>query len=255
VGGASALLSYRAGAAALVGALLGPYYAWSSSLWQASIWWDVAFLGLALAPAVFALVYLALPLQQARGLLPLGLAFVALAWALQEAGAGAASDFAKLAAASALGFWFRSLFDTAGLVAVVALVIPFVDAYSVWAGPTRTIMSERPEIFTALAFALPVPGEEAAAQLGPPDLLFFAFFLSAASRFGLRPGATWALMSLSFGATLAIAQAASVDGLPALPGLSLAFLAANGDLVWREVRAGRRCRPRAPLGPGRRRGR
>ncbi len=255
MGRASPLLRPRAGAALALGALLGPYYAWSSSLWQASLWWDVAFLALVLAPAVLALVLLALPLREARGLLPVGIAFVALAWGLQEAGAGAASDFAKLAAAAALGFWFRSLFDTVGLVAAVALVIPFVDAYSVWAGPTRAIVSERPEVFAALAFALPVPGEPSAAHLGPPDLLFFAFFLSAAAGFGLRPAATWALMSLSFGATLALAQALEVSGLPALPGLSLAFLAANGDRLWAAVRAERRSPPGAPPDPGRTSGR
>jgi len=255
VGGASALLSRRAAAAAALGACLGLYYAWSPSLWTASRWWDVAFLGLVLAPAVFALVHLALPLRAARGLVPVGIAFAALAWAFQEADAGAASDFAKLAAASALGFWFCSLFDTAGLVALVAFVIPWVDAYSVWAGPTRTIVSERPEIFSAVAFALPVPGEHGAAQLGPPDLLFFAFFLAAAARFGLRPRATWALLSLSFGATLALAQGVEVAGLPALPGLSLAFLAANGDRLWGGIRAARRSRRSAPRGQGRRSGR
>lgn len=255
MGGASPVLRRRAAAAALVGALLGPYYAWSPLLWDASLWWDVAFLAFVLTPAVFALVHLALPLRGARGLLPVGIAFVALAWAFHETGAGAASDFAKLAAATALGFWFSSLFDTAGLVALVALVIPWVDAYSVWVGPTRQIVSERPEIFTAVSFALPVPGEQAAAQLGPPDLLFFAFFLAAAARFGLRPRATWALAALSFGTTLAIAQATEAGGLPALPGLSFAFLAANGDLLWRGIRAARRSRPGAPPGRGRTSGR
>lgn len=255
MGGAPALLTRRAGAAAALGAGLGLYYAWSSSLWQASRWWDVAFLGLCLVPAVTGLVYLALPLRRARGLLPVGLSLAVLAWALREAGAGAPSDFAKLAAATAAGFWFCSLFDTARLVALVACLIPWVDAYSVWAGPTRTIVSERPEIFTAVSFALPVPGERAAAHLGPPDLLFFAFFLAAAARFRLRPGASWALMNLSFGATLALAQGAEVSGLPALPGVSIGFLAANGDRLWREVRGGRRWRPAAPPGRGRRSGR
>jgi hypothetical protein len=251
VGRASALLSRRAALAVALGACLGLYYAYSPSLWSASRWWDVAFLGLALTPAVFVLVYLVLPLHAARGLLPLAAALAALAWALREADVEAASDFAKLAAASAAGFWFCSLFDTARAVAGVAFVIPWVDAYSVWAGPTRTIVSERPEVFSAVAFALPVPGERGAAQLGPPDLLFFALFLAAAARFRLRPELTWLLMALSFGATLAVAQALEVSGLPALPGLSLAFLAANGDRLWADLAAARRSRRSAPLGRGR----
>ncbi len=176
---------------------LGLYYAWSSSLWQASRWWDVAFLGLCLVPGTMGLVYLALPLCRARGLLPVGVAFATLAWALAEAEVEAASDFAKLAAATAVGFWFSSFFPTAGVVALVACLIPWVDAYSVWAGPTRAIVAERPEIFTAVSFALPVPGERAAAHLGSPDLLFFAFFLAAAARLRPRPGGPFALMSSS----------------------------------------------------------
>ncbi len=69
---------------------------------------------------------------------------------------------------------------------LVALVIPWVDAYSVWRGPTKQIVEHHEHVFTVLSFAFPVPGEHAAANLGVPDLLFFALFLAAAARFGLR---------------------------------------------------------------------
>jgi hypothetical protein len=45
-------------------------------------------------------------------------------------------------------------------------------------------------------------------------------------------------MTLSFGATLALAVWADLDGLPALPLLSLGFLVANGDLLWKRLRPG-----------------
>ena len=51
---------------------------------------------------------------------------------------------------------------------------------------------------------------------------------------------TWLLMTLSFGATIAISVWRDLGGLPALPLLSLAFLAANADLLWVRLR-----RPRA----------
>jgi hypothetical protein len=52
-------------------------------------------------------------------------------------------------------------------------------------------------------------------------------------------------MALSFGTTLALAVWRNLGGLPALPLLSLAFLLANGDLVWTQVRReGLRTRPR-----------
>jgi hypothetical protein len=43
-------------------------------------------------------------------------------------------------------------------------------------------------------------------------------------------------MTLSFGATLAIASVWR-NGLPALPLLAIAFLAVNGDLIWGHVRS------------------
>jgi hypothetical protein len=43
-------------------------------------------------------------------------------------------------------------------------------------------------------------------------------------------------MTASFGATIALAVWRDIGGLPALPLLSLAFLVANVDLLWREVR-------------------
>lgn len=242
MGGASALLAGaapRAAALAGLGAVLGCYYAWSASLWEAALWADVAFIGLVLTPAVFALVYLVLPLRRARGILAVGLALALLTWALEEADLPAVAGFSKLAAATAIGFWFAGVLDTVLLVAAVAFLIPWIDAYSVWRGPTEAIVEEHPEVFTTLSFALPVPGEENAARLGPPDLLFFALFLAAAARFGLRVRWTWAALVLSFGATLAIAVGAGSSGLPALPGLSLAFLGVNADLLWRAFRRAR----------------
>ena len=236
MGRPSAILSRRAAAFAALAAALGCYYAWSESLWNASLWWDVAFVSFVLVPAVFGLVYLALPLAGRSFLLPAGLALVLVTWGIEEAGLDAVANFAKLAAATALGFWFVTLFESIGLVVFVALLIPWVDAYSVWRGPTSNIVSNHPQVFTALAFALPIPGEHNAARLGPPDLLFFALFLAAAARFRLRVFWTWLALSLSFGATLAVAVAADLSGLPALPGLSIAFLGVNADILWRSLR-------------------
>ena len=218
-------------------AALAAYYAVSTRLWDASTWWDIAFIALVLIPAVFALVLLALPLWRARGLLLVGLALAALAAMLEAADLEVPANFAKLAAMTALAFWFLEFFESASWVALVALIIPVVDAFSVWRGPTHHVLSERREIFNVLSFAFPVPGEDGAANLGLPDLLFFGLFLAACARFGLRAGWTWLAMTLSFGATLALTVWLDVDGLPALPLLSLAFVAVNADLLWRRARA------------------
>jgi hypothetical protein len=234
VGRASALLA--------LGVPLGLYYAFHDRLWDASTWWDIAFLGAVLIPACFALVWLVLPLRLGRGLLAVGIALGVLAWALHFAGWGGAENFAKLFAVTAIGFWFLGFFETLGWVVLVALIIPWVDAYSVWRGPTKVIVTQHREVFTNFSFAFPIPGEEAAANLGLPDLLFFAVFLGAAARFALRPGLAWLLMTASFGVTLALAVWRDLGGLPALPLLAAGFLLANGDLIWARLRPRARAR-------------
>jgi hypothetical protein len=221
---------------AAVAVLVGAYYAWPGALPELSLWWDVVFLSFVLIPAVFCLVYLALPLRHARGLLPLGLAFGALTWAFTEANLDALANFSKLAATTSLAFWFVTLFDAASWIALVALIVPLVDAYSVWRGPTGNIVEHHPQVFTNVSFAFPVPGGHDAARLGPPDLFFFAFYLAAAATFGLRVRLTAVCLTLSLGATIAIAVWADSSGLPALVGLSIGFLLPNADLLWRQFR-------------------
>jgi hypothetical protein len=241
VGRATALLAGpRVLAFAVVAASVGVYYAWSTSLPGLSLWGDVAFLAFVLIPAVFCLVYLALPLQRAHGLLLLGLAFGVLTFAFVEADLNALANFAKLAATTSLAFWFVTLFDAAVWVGLVALLVPWVDAYSVWRGPTGNIVQHHRNVFTDVSFAFPVPGEHDAARLGPPDLFFFAFYLAAAAHFELRVRLTALCLALSLGATIAIAVALDSSGLPALPGLSLGFLLPNADLLWRQFSEARR---------------
>jgi hypothetical protein len=242
VGRAAALLGLAAG--------LGVYYAVHERLWSASDWWDVAFLGLVLIPACFALVWMALPLRTRRWLLPVAAAIGVLALGFHFTGWHTAENFAKLAGVTLLGFWFLSYFETVAWVVLVAAIIPIVDAYSVARGPTKVIVERHEQVFTNLSFAFPIPGENSSANLGLPDLLFFALFLAAAARFVLRPGWTWLAMVASFGGTIALAVSGALErvfnlgGLPALPLLSVAFLIINSDLLWR------RLRPR-PEPPGR----
>jgi hypothetical protein len=187
-----------------------------------------------------ALIWLVLPLSSGHGLLPIVLAalLAVLAVGFHFAGWSTLENFSKLFAVAAVGFWFLGYFESLSWVVLVACIIPFVDAYSVFAprGPTNVIVTEHRSIFTTFSIAFPVPGESGGANLGLPDILFFSLFLAAASRFRLRVPATWLLMTLSFGATLAIA--AEWDrGLPALPLLAVGFLVANADLIWKRLRA------------------
>ena len=205
-------------------------------------WGDVAVRAVLVIPAMFALVWLALPLRERAGPWHLGLAsatLVVLAAAAHAAELEILANFLKLAAATAVGWWFLLFFEAAWWVLLVALLIIPVDLYSVAQGPTKEITENRPEVFDALSVFMRIPGESATAQLGLPDVLFFALFLGATVRFGLRTNLTAVLMTLSFGATLALAVALDEAGVAALPLLSAAFVLANGDLLWRSLR-GRR---------------
>ena len=241
--------SRAAGGLCLFG-LLVAYYEGSAHLWRASVWWDVAWLGFALIPAVFGLVLLALPLWKARGLLGAGLAFAVLAGVLTYADVDVFANFARLAASALLGWWFLGYFEAVSWVVLVAAIIPWVDAYSVWRGPTKQIVEHHEHVFSVLSFAFPVPGEHAAANLGVPDLLFFALFLAAATRFGLRVHATWVCLVAALGLTIAATVWWDLSGLPALPGIALGFLAPNADLLWRRLRREPRLADRTDVAVG-----
>jgi hypothetical protein len=230
-------------AAALLGVLaaLALYGAFHDRLWDASTWWDVAFIACVLMPLSFAVDWLLLPMRLSRRLLPSALALAALTVLFHVAGWATPENLAKLCAVTLFGFWFLGYFEAVSWVVLVALIIPWVDAFSVFShrGPTHKIVENHPYALTLLSYAFPIPGEDNAAYLGVPDLLFFALFLAAAARFGLRVGWTWVALVASFGATIALAVELGLAGLPALPLLSLAFLAPNADLLWTKLRAAR----------------
>ena len=225
-------------AAALVGlsAALALYTAAAGRLWEAGLNWDVAFLALVLVPGFFLVPWLLLPLASMRGLLPVGLALVVLALLLRAAELDVLFNFAKFLALILLGFWFLTYFEAVSWAVLIALVIPFVDAISVWRGPTEYIVSEQPSVFDDVSIAFRIPGENASANIGPPDILFFSLFLAAAQRFHLRVAWTWVAMVALLGLTLVITATTDVTGLPALPAICVGFLLPNADLLWREVR-------------------
>ena len=240
MGGAAAVLSVagRERAAALVGLLvaLGAYTAWGGALPALSTDADVAFIAAIVIPVVFGFVWLALPWREARGLGAVAAGLAVLSFLCWLAELDTLFDLAKLAALTAVGFWFLTVFEALSWVVLIAAVIPWVDAFSVARGPTDYIVSEQPGFFEEIAYGFRVPGEDAFAHLGPPDIVFFALFLAAAARFGLRVGWTWVAMTFLLGLTLTLTVWLDVAGLPALPAISIGFLAPNADLLWRRWR-------------------
>jgi hypothetical protein len=228
----------RALAFAILTAAFAAYSAGAGLLWDAGLWPDILFLSLVVFPATLGLVWLALPLRHAHGygLLLTGLGLVVLAVGLRLVHLDVLFNLAKLFALVLLGFWFLSYFETVLWAGLVALIIPWVDAISVWRGPTEYVVSEQPSVFENLSIAFRVPGETGTANLGPPDILFFALFLGAAARWELRVAWTWVAMTALLGATLMLTATTDVDGLPALPAICVGFLLPNLDLLWRDFR-------------------
>jgi hypothetical protein len=226
----------RAAALLVLFAALWAWYEAAPHLHRLSLWQDVVVVGAVVMPAVIGLALLALPFREAPWALVGGtaLASVALAFALGAAHFDIASNFAKFAALTLAGWLFLRAFDGLYLAVAVALVIPFVDAYSVWHGPTKTITNHHPAVFTKLSVAFVVP-QSVPARIGLPDVLFFAVFLAASARFGLRPFWTWLAMCAGLALTIAATTYWSDGGLPALPAISVGFLLPNLDRIWRQV--------------------
>ena len=232
----------RAAALALLLVLLAAYGAVAGQLRSFPSSVDVVFLAVVVFPAFAAAIWLGLPLARLR-MLPLVLMAAgagAIAVVLELLDVDSVGNVAKLACFALAGFWFLSLFEELWWIALVAVLVPWVDIWSVAAGPTEYVVEEKPGFFENVAVGFPTPGETATVSLGPPDVVFFSLFLAAADRFHLRVTATWVGMCACLAATLVLVWTwDSVAGLPALPAICLGFLVPNADLLWSEVRRAR----------------
>jgi len=232
----------RALALAALLALLVAYGAGARGLPSLPSGADILFHAVVVLPTFAAAVWLALPLAHAgnRTLLPLVLGAAVAGATLTALGVDSMANVGKLACYALVGFWFLSLFEELWWIALVAVLVPWVDVWSVARGPTEYVVEKQPGIFERISVAFPTPGDAATVNVGPPDILFFALFLAAAERFALRVGWTWIGMTALLGATLVLVWAwDDVPGLPALPAVCLGFLVPNADLLWRDVRRAR----------------
>jgi hypothetical protein len=201
-----------------------------------SKWPTIVIAALGVIPVTLLLVLIALPLWPRRLILPTAIVLALVALVLWVIGWHLAANFAKLGAAVCVGWAFLALFERLSWVVLVAVVVPFVDLISVWRGPTHSITTHHFNVYRDVAIAFPLPGGDAY-SFGPPDILFFALFLAAAARWSLRINWTWIAMTAMYSSTVVIAANTDVRGLAGLPFLSVGFLAANGDLLWRSIRS------------------
>ena len=103
MGGAAPVLSTaRLAALAATAASLAVYFAVHESLPNVTKWWDVAILALLVMPAVFAIVWLLLPMWPSPLAPAIGLACIPLAFVFELADLDSLASFAKLGAATFL---------------------------------------------------------------------------------------------------------------------------------------------------------
>ena len=228
----------------LLAALL-VYGAFAEHLWELPSGPDVAVYSLVVFPAFTAVIWLALPLARTGHAFLLGATGVAAlaAVGLTLLDLDSAANVAKLSCYILLGLWFLTLFEELWWIALVAVLVPWVDIWSVVTGPTRYVLDEQPGFFEQISVAFPNLGETATVRIGPPDILFFALFLATAAQFRLRVGWTWLAMTSFLSLTLVLAWIwEDIAGLPALPAICLGFLVPNADLLWHDVREAWRAR-------------
>ena len=93
----------------------------------------------------------------------------------------------KALAALAVGWLIAKLVSTSGQLVALALIAAGVDAVSVAAGPSRSIVEDGSGAFERVALHL--PPWDAQALLGPVDVVFLGLFVAGAARVGMRAGA------------------------------------------------------------------
>ncbi len=140
------------------------------------------------------------------------------------------ANLAKVLLAAVLGLWLAQGMAARSWIVLFVLASSFADIGSVLMGPTRVLLDRSPEMIGGFTLAIAWSGyslNEARSAIGVSDILFFALYLGAARRFGLRESASAVAMVLSV--TLVFLAALSTGVLPVLPVLGLFFIAANLD--------------------------
>ena len=131
----------------------------------------------------------------------------------------------RSSSATAVGLWVSGELEQVSWVVVVAVVSIGVDIVSVFAGPTKALLAQGPVVVGYFTVAITWWGytpHQAYRALGVSDLIFFALYLGAAARFGLRLRASLVATTASFFVTIVAAPvgagaarlAAAGRGLP-----------------------------------------
>lgn len=145
----------------------------------------------------------------------------------------------KAAAALALGRMLGDQVLERWWLVLMVLVALLVDAWSVFAGPTRAVVESAPSVLDYLLVHFPALGHAGPATgIGMSDFVFVGLLAAGAARTRLPPRVALVAMLLSFALTLT-AGILLRRPLPALPFLGLAFLVVVASAYLRERGQGR----------------
>jgi hypothetical protein len=114
------------------------------------------------------------------------------------------------------------------VVLLIVAVATVSDLFSVFAGPTRTLVEEDSPVLVLLLLVFPTFGSALGFGLGASDFVFLALFAAASRFLDLRYPAT--LLCTCFATFLAVTAGLLLERpLPALP--FVAFVLVNADLM------------------------
>ena len=144
------------------------------------------------------------------------------------------ANLLRIVAAACVGISLARHVSSAGVILLIAAVATVSDLFSVFAGPTKTLVEEDSPVLDLLLLVFPTFGSPLGFGLGLSDFIFI-FLFAAASRFlDLRYLAT--LLGLCLATFLAVTAGLLLERpLPALPFIAIAFVLVNLDLILRSL--------------------
>lgn len=136
----------------------------------------------------------------------------------------------RILAAASVGISLARYVGSVGVILLIVAVAVVSDLFSVFAGPTKTLVEEDSPLLDLLLLVFPTFGSVLGFGLGVSDFIFLALFAAASRSLNLRYLAT--LLCLCFAIFLAVTAGLLLERpLPALPFVAIAFVLVNGDLI------------------------
>ena len=136
----------------------------------------------------------------------------------------------RILAAASVGISLARYVGSVDVILLIVVVATASDLFSVFAGPTKTLVEEDSPVLDLLLLVFPTFGSALGFGLGVSDFIFLALFAAASRSLNLRYLAT--LLCVCFATFLAVCAGLLLERpLPALPFIAIAFVLVNADFI------------------------